>query len=162
VESVGGEKDSAAAQTKGNAITVVHKDSNAMLIRPGLYEFTSDPSRLRVYEGEAIVKADSGQLTLKKGHETLLSGALMAQKFDAKAGDELTGWSARRSSYLATANVASARMASNSGTGFWSSYAGGYGLGGYGYGGWMWNPFFGMYTYMPFGGIAFSPFGYGY
>jgi hypothetical protein len=160
VESVGGDKDSAAAQTKGNAITVAYKDSSTMLVKPGLYEFTSEPSRVRVYEGEAIVKAESGQLTLKKGHETQLSGALMAQKFDSKAGDELSRWSARRSSYLATANVASAKMASTSGSAF--SYAGGYGLGGYGYGGWMWNPFFGMFTYMPFGGIAFSPFGYGY
>ncbi len=41
--------------------------------------------------------------------------------------------------------------------------AGMYGAGMYGAGGsWMFNPYFGMYTFMPFGGTAWSPFGYAY
>jgi hypothetical protein len=46
---------------------------------------------------------------------------------------------------------------------------GGYGMGGYGMGGfggygagWMFNPYFGMYTFLPFYGTAWSPFGYAF
>jgi hypothetical protein len=46
------------------------------------------------------------------------------------------------------------------GTGGYGS--GGYGYGGYGSGSWAWNPWFGMFTYMPYGGIFNSPFGFGY
>lgn len=43
----------------------------------------------------------------------------------------------------------------------------GWGLGGLGYnplfaGGWLFNPMFGMYTYMPYEGFGYSPFGYMY
>ena len=156
IEAVDGNKDSAAAQTKGNLVTVLAKGSTITFPKPGLYSFTSEPARLRVYEGEAIVTGASGQLTLKKGKETLLGGMLMAVKFDTKIGDELIRWSSRRSGDLATANVAAARSLSSSG-GMWSSY-----LGGGGSGGWNFNPMFGMYTYVPYGGIAYSPFGYSY
>jgi hypothetical protein len=43
----------------------------------------------------------------------------------------------------------------------------GWGVGGLGYnplfmGGWMFNPMFGMYTYLPYSGFGYSPFGYMY
>lgn len=153
VESVNGNKDSASALAKGNAITVTFKDSSTSLLKPGLYEFNAAASRMRVFDGEALVKLASGQLTLKKGRETRLEGALMAEKFEAKAGDELTRWSSRRSGYLATANVAAAQSLSSNG-GMWNSYLGS--------GGWAYNPGFGMFTYVPMGGIAYSPFGYSF
>src|SRR6185437_3042212 len=31
-----------------------------------------------------------------------------------------------------------------------------------GMGNWAWNPWFGMFTYMPFNGMYYSPFGFGY
>lgn len=161
IESMDFIKDSAAAKTTGNVVTLVYKDSQTTLTKAGLFAFSTAPGRLRVYEGEATVTGPSGALTLKKGKETQLEGALMAEKFDVKAGDELTRWSARRSGYLAAANVAAAKTLSSGGAfsnGIWSSYLGG----GYGNGGWAYNPMFGMFTYVPFGGIAYSPFGYSF
>ena len=155
VESVDWTKDSAAAKLKGNVISVLYKGTTTLLDKPGLYQFNTDPGRVRVVEGEALVKTGSDQLTLKKGKETELDGTLMAEKFDAKTGDDLIRWSARRSGYLATANVSAARSM-NQNDSMWSSYAGGYG------GGWAFNPAFGMYTFVPMGGIAYSPFGFNY
>ncbi|MBV8817399.1 MAG: FecR domain-containing protein [Acidobacteriaceae bacterium] len=156
VESVDFSKDSAAAKVKGNVITVAYKDSTTTIDKAGLYEFQTSPSpQVKVYEGEALVKTASSQATLKKGKEAQLEGVLSAEKFDPKAGDELTRWSARRSGYLATANISSAHsMYNDSST--WGSYAGGY------MGGWAFNPLFGMYTFVPLGGVGWSPFGYGY
>jgi hypothetical protein len=155
VESVDWTKDSAAAKVKGNVISVLYKGTTTLLDKPGLYQFNTDPGRVRVVEGEALVKTGSDQLTLKKGKETELDGTLMAEKFDAKTGDDLIRWSARRSGYLATANVSAARSM-NQNDSMWSSYAGGSG------GGWAFNPAFGMYTFVPMGGIAYSPFGFNY
>lgn len=106
--------------------------------------------------------------------------------------DALYRWSDRRASYVAQANVASASAAGNSYNGYGSGsfgggvgfgalngpldygYGGGYGIGGLGWGfgglgynpmflgGWMFNPMFGMYTYMPYSGFGYSPFGYMY
>src|SRR6202030_655383 len=55
-------------------------------------------------------------------------------------------WASRRSGYISMANVASARSAGSYG----SSYSGG----------WAFNPWFGMYTFIPMNGILYSPFGY--
>jgi hypothetical protein len=157
VESVDSNKDSAAASVKGNMISVLCLNSTTTLLKPGLYQFTTEPGRVRVYDGEAAVKLGSDQLTLKKGKETQLQGALMAVKFDEKTGDELMRWSSRRSGYLAMANVTAARTLSQD-TSQWNSYLGS----GMGFGNWAFNPLFGMYTYVPFGGIGYSPFGYNF
>ncbi len=29
-------------------------------------------------------------------------------------------------------------------------------------GGWLWNPYFGMFTYVPYRGVMYSPYGYAY
>ena len=133
---------------KDNAVTIVYKDASVAVAKAGLYRFDTSPARLRVYEGEAEVTAPSGHLTLKKGRETMLDGALMAVKFDAKVGDELMRWASRRASYVAAANVASAHSMNGG-----SYYVPSYGM-------WSWNPWFGMFTFMPGSGILWSPFGY--
>ena len=136
---------------KDNEVAIVYKDSTVQLAKHGLYRFDATPGRLRVYDGEAIVKNPSGQLTAKKGHEVMLNGgALMASKFDVKEGDELMRWAQRRSGYLSMANVAAARSAGSYG---YSGLTGG--------GGWVFNPWFGMYTFVPYGmGLMYSPFGF--
>lgn len=138
---------------KDNAIAVSYKGNSMQLLKAGLYRVDTDPARFRVYEGEAMVKSESGQLTLKSGKETPLDGVLAASKFDNKIGDDLYRWSSRRSGYVAAANVSAARSAYTSGGG--GSYGGLYG-------GWSFNPWFGMFTFIPSNGLAFSPFGYPY
>ncbi|HYL35961.1 MAG TPA: hypothetical protein VEV17_08625 [Bryobacteraceae bacterium] len=136
---------------KDNSIMLQYRGNTMMLVKHGLYRVDSEPARFRVYDGEAIVKAESGQLTLKSGKETSLEGVLMAANFDKNATDELYNWSSRRAGYLAKANVSSAMSMQGSGGGY-----GGYG----GYGGWAFNPLFGLFTFVPYAGIGYSPFGF--
>jgi hypothetical protein len=157
VESVDSNKDSASAAVKGNLISIIYQGTTTSLLKPGLYQFTADPARVRVYEGEVSVKSGADTLELKKGKEAGLNNALLAEKFDPKVGDELIRWSSRRSGYLAMANVNAARSLSSDPS-LWSNYLGS----GYGMGGWAFNPLFGMYSFVPFGGIGYSPFGYGF
>lgn len=142
---------------KDNAIMLLYKGNSMYLTKHGLYRVDADQGLFKVYDGEAIVKAESGQLTLHKGKETSLNGVLMAENFDVKDEDELYRWSDRRSGYLAKANVSSANsLASSGGYGYYPGY------GFDGWNGWMWNPLFGMYTFVPYDGFFFSPFGYGF
>ncbi|MDQ6706655.1 MAG: FecR domain-containing protein [Acidobacteriota bacterium] len=158
IETVDQTKDKAAAMVKGNSITMLYKDASISLVKSGVYVFSADSGRVRVYEGEAVVTAGGSQLTLKKGKETLLGGVLMASKFDSKLGDELVRWSYRRAGYVAMANVSAAKSFRDNGYG-----SGGFSMLGGGFGsGWAFNPYFGMYTFVPGYGFASSPFGYNY
>ena len=149
---------------KDNSIELLYKNNTMMLVKHGLYRVNTDPANFQVFDGEAIVKGESGQLTLRGGKETSLNGALMAENFDKKATDELYSWSSRRAGYLSTANASSAMTMRNSG------YSGGTFGGGYsglssgllGFNGWQFNPMFGMFTYVPTMGFGYSPFGYGW
>ncbi len=156
VESVDSSKD-AGSMIKGNSIAIIYQGTTTNLLKAGLYQFTADPARVKVYEGEASIKAGGDELLLKKGKETGLNSALLAEKFDPKVGDELIRWSSRRSGYLAMANVNAARTLSND-TSQWNGYLGS----GYGAGGWAFNSLYGMYSFVPYGGIGFDPFGYSF
>ena len=134
-------------EAKDNAVALLYKGNSMLLVKHGLYRVDTNPARFQVYDGEAIVKADSGQLTLKSGKQTALDGVLMAESFDKKAADELYLWSSQRSSYLAKASASSAMGLRNSGGGFSP---------------WQWNPMFGLFTFVPYSGIAYSPFGFGF
>ena len=133
---------------KDNAVMLLYKGNTMVLVKHGLYRVDADPARFQVYDGEAIVKGDSGQVTLKSGKETALNGVLMAENFDKKAVDDLYLWSSQRSSYLAKASVSSATTLRNSSGGAYSP--------------WQYNSMFGMFTYVPYGGMAYSPFGWGF
>ncbi len=97
---------------------LLYKGNSMLLVKHGLYRVDADQGLFKVYDGEAIVKGESGQLTLHKGKQTVLTGALMAENFDPKADDELYRWSDRRSGYLAKANVSSANSIVSGGSGF--------------------------------------------
>ena len=159
---------------KDNSIQAVYKGNAIRFEKQGLYRVDTAPARLRVYEGEAVVTDSAGQLTLRGGKETNLSGVLLAESFDRKDQDALYSWSDRRAAYVAQANIVSANYVNGggySGYGSGNSYglfgSSGYGYSGLGYGpsflgGWTLNPMFGMYTYMPYSGFGYSPFGYTY
>jgi len=148
-----------------NAITVAFHDADVSLGKKGLYRFDSDPNRLRVYEGEAsVVTPSSDPTVIRRAHEIVFGDKLEAKTFDTKVTDEFYRWSARRDEYVAQANISAAKTARDSG------YSGmGYNGTGYngmgmtaGLGSWAWNPWFGMFTYLPFDGMYQSPFGYGF
>lgn len=141
-----------------NAITFDAAGTPIVLARKGLYRIDSDPSRLRVYDGQVRVGADTAPVTVRKGHEVALAASPLAvSSFDAKDIDGFYRWGARRSEYVAEANVVSAHVANDPRS---SSYTGGVDSP---TGRWSWNPWFGMFTYMPGGdGMYMSPFGYAY
>ena len=148
---------------QSNAITVLYNDAHIELVKKGLYRIDSDPGKLRVYDGEARVTAGNQTLLARKGREVLLGAVLDMNAFDVKDTDAFLRWASRRSEYLAQANISSARSASSlgyAGSSFGSGYGYGSGMMG-GMGNWAYNPWYGMFTFMPYGnGMFYSPFGY--
>jgi hypothetical protein len=136
-----------------NAITIVYGDTHMELVKKGLYRVDADPGKLRVYEGEARVTEGPQTLLARKGRQVLLGAVLDMSGFDTKDVDALMRWASRRAEYLAQANVSSARSASTLGYLGTSGFYGGLGM-------WAYNPWYGMYTYMPYNGFGYSPFGY--
>jgi hypothetical protein len=123
-----------------NAISLDVAGARIALSKKGLYRVTADPGRLQVYDGQAVVTAAGETRTAE----------LADTKFDIKNTDSFYRWSARRAEYVAAANVISARVASNSD--YRSSFSSASSA-------WSWNPYFGMYTFLPRNGVYWSPFG---
>jgi hypothetical protein len=143
-----------------NKLTVVDKDATVVLTKAGIYRFDAEPAQVRVYTGEATAEYGGGTTVLKAARELTLSASGWAvSKFDPEDTDALYRWSKRRSSYIAMANLSAAKQASTS----IYNYSGGYGTGmGYGIGRWLYNPYFGFATYVPFASTCYSPFGFAY
>ena len=139
-----------------NSITFGAAGAQIALTHKGLFRIDADPARLRVYDGQARVTADDNQAVVRKGHEVALNSPTLAlTAFDTKDTDAFYRWSARRSEYVADANITSARVANNPGS---TGYVSGVGNASP-YGAWSWNPWFGMFTYLPGDGMYMSPFG---
>ncbi|MGC9971279.1 MAG: hypothetical protein ABSE56_11895 [Bryobacteraceae bacterium] len=129
------------ALVKGDAVTLVYKNAVVTLVKNGLYRLDSEPAQLRVYGGEALVEQGGQTVTVKKAYLLPLNGLMLVQKFDNKTGDALLRWTRRRAEYLALANPSVAR-----------SYQGG--CGGLSLGSWIFNPYFGMHTFVPCNGFS--------
>jgi FecR protein len=160
---------------KDNAITVRYKDATVSLSKRGLYRFDADAERLKVYDGDAEAIYGDKTVQVHKGRQVALDETLTASNFDLKDTDAFYNWASRRSEYVAAANVSSARAAGTSGVGtagcggfaanngtLCNGSYGSYGNYGYGspYGMWAWNPYYGMFTYLPGMGYGYSPFGW--
>jgi hypothetical protein len=117
-----------------NAISFEASGAHMELAKKGLFRIDANPASLRVYEGQI----------------DLVSSKLADTKFDAKETDAFYRWSSRRAEYVAAANVISARVTSN------SSYSSDFTSNP---GAWSWNPYFGMFTFLPASGVYWSPFG---
>jgi hypothetical protein len=124
-------------------------DSETELLKMGLYEFSIEPGRVRVYEGKAQVSMKDGQLPLTKGKEVLLVSGLTAGKFNAKNTDNLYHWTQLRSAMIAQANISTANAARTSGYRMQSSM-------------WAFYPGMGICTFLPRSGYIRSPFGWAY
>ena len=149
-----------------NAISFEASGTHMDLAKKGLYRIDANPASLRVLEGQARVSSGSERLTARKGHQIDLDAAKLADtkladtkladtkladtKFDTKETDAFYRWSSRRAEYVSAANVISARVTSN------SDYSSGFTNNP---GAWSWNPYFGMFTFLPANGVYWSPFG---
>ena len=137
----------AAEVDKANAITVVFREVTISQAKDGLYRLDAEPAQLRVFKGEVIVDVAGQRIEVDKGKFLPLDGTLAVQKFDRDQADAFDRWSGRRAEHLALANVYAARSLNRSGYSLRSS-------------GWYWNPYFGMYTFVPLSGTYLSPYGY--
>ena len=142
---------------KDNSVTVVVSHGAAGLAKAGIYRFDTEPARLEVFHGEAMVEINGQTIPVSTGRMLLLDGSTTAvQKFNAEDTDALDHWSRQRGQLLAMANPSTAKSLMNSGYG-------GFGYGGYGcnpY--WGYNSWYGMYTYVPCRGSFRDPYGFGY
>ncbi len=134
---------------KDAPVTILHKDASVTLVKNGVYRLDADPARLMVYDGEARVAQGGQTQNVKKSKMLTLDGVAVAEKFDNKTGDALFRWAYRRSESLSVANLSAARSVARYGSSYSSN-------------GWIYNPYFGMYTYLPYNGVYNSFWGYSY
>ena len=148
-----------------NHIIINEGPASVRLMTHGLYDFDATHGIVRVFDGRAKVTVAGKTHTLQKGHEFDLNAPkLKARGFDKKAEeDAFYRWSSLRSAYLAEANVDAARGVAQGYYGspypygaFSAYYPGWYDTG------WYWDPYFDAYTWMPWDGAFFSPFGFGF
>lgn len=135
---------------EGSSLTVLAGGSQVTPKKPGVYRFGGSPMELRVYDGQAEVRAGGKVTVAKRSAVVSLESGLMAGKFDSKDRDSFQRWSARRSGYVAAANISAAKMIYDDPLSY--SFRSG----------WVWNPWFGMFTYIPYSGVLTSPFGFHY
>jgi hypothetical protein len=137
---------------------VIHEGpATVRLMKGGLYDFDAAHGQFRVFDGRAEVTLAGKTFTVQGGHEFDLNASkLKARGFDKNAAeDNFYRWASLRSSYLAEANADAAR-------GFAQGYYGGPAYyAGYAPG-WFWDPYFDAYTWLPYDGFFFSPFGWGF
>jgi hypothetical protein len=157
---------------KDNSLTVVLSNAAIMIAKAGDYHFDVSPARLKVFAGEADVKIGNETLIVAGGKMVNLGGALASvEKFNREETDALDRWSARRGELAAAANPSSSKQvydAYGSGAPCYST------IGSPGImnlnpgatpcvGTLRWNPWYGMWTYIPYGGLVCDPFwGYCY
>jgi hypothetical protein len=131
-------------------ILVSERGATAAIEKKGVYDFNAQTGDVKVYDGKAELTQGDQHIDLKKGRETILTASLKAQKFDrdaSLAADPLYNWSKLRSEYLADATASTARTYIVEGGGWYGP-------------GWYWNPWWGMYSFVP-GGFFYTPFGFG-
>jgi hypothetical protein len=132
-------------------VSIVLKDGVVTLSKVGVYRFDSDPARLKVFHGLATVEIGGQSVMVATGKMLSLSGnAASAEKFDVADTDSLDNWSQHRAEAMAMANLSGAKYSNDN----YSQPATGSGSGNT----WIFNPYYGMYTYMPGVGTMCNPF----
>jgi hypothetical protein len=136
---------------KENDIRILQNGSEVRLLKQGLYGFEAEFDKVRVFHGSAEITAGDRHFRLGDDQELTIGGtALKAVHYEGRQyEDEFYRWSGLRSGYLSEASVNVAGMYVGPGPGW-------YGLG------WYWDPWFGVYTFVPADGVFWSPFGWGF
>lgn len=137
---------------KDNNIRVDEDGVTTRILKNGLYGFDSNHNTIRVFKGKAEVVENDKKIGLGRERELVLNHGSKpkAQDFDARNyEDDFFRWSALRSGYLSEASIDQARIYINGGPGWFGP-------------GWYWDPWFSCYTFIPGGGIFYSPFGWGF
>lgn len=137
---------------KDSNINVMLGNTTSRLAKNGLYDFNANTGLVSVLEGKLDVSSDDHHTDLTKGHQVAVAGPLKSHHFDTKAleqQDQLYAWSRLRAEYDSEAAMQSANTIVVGGPGWWGP-------------GWYWNPWWGMYSFLPGAGFFYSPFGWPY
>jgi hypothetical protein len=127
-------------------VVVALKDGVVSLSKAGVYRFDSDPARIKVFRGMATVEIGGQSVMVATGKLLALAGgATAAEKFDIEQTDSLDNWSQHRAEAMAMANLSGAKYSNDS----YSQPDGNT---------WVYNPYYGMYTYVPMTGTMCNPF----
>lgn len=139
----------AAEIVKDNNVTVIAGDASVTFPKAGLFRFDTQPARIRVIKGTASVATGGQTVLVSAGRMLDLAAGASAEpeKFDTADADSLDNWSERRSQYVAMANISAAKYVRDNSLSLGS-------------GAWGWNPYFGMYTYLPLSNRVWSPYGF--
>ena len=133
-----------------NMVQIIDNGVTTQLMKTGYYEFNTNPSEVKVFDGQAEVQVRNGKWEKVKGHHELALAEGVHEKtadFNSKpTNDDLYNWSKLRSQYLAEAN---------------NQIAGEYAYGAGAYPGWYWDPWMWDYTFLG-PGPFYSPFGWGF
>jgi hypothetical protein len=132
---------------KDTNVTVVAGNATVGFSKAGLYRFDMQPARIKVFKGVANVEIGGQTVIVPAGKMLDFGGTAALEKFSPDDSDSLDNWSRRRSEYVAQANISAANYAQQKYPGLGASA-------------WAWNPFYGMYTYLPFSGRLYNPYGY--
>jgi len=143
---------------KDNNFTLVCKDATVTISKAGFYHFYSDPASIKVFSGEARVQMGDRNIEVAAGKMLQFDGGTASvQKFDKEITDSLDNWSGRRGELVSAANASAARNCGNNGYTNLRPYGFAQGVSSNGYlsnapcqGNWNWNPYYSMWTYIPF------------
>jgi hypothetical protein len=131
---------------RDTAVTLSCRQAEVSILKRGVYRLDANPPMVRVFDGKVLVRSAGRQIEIGRGKALALDGTLALAKFDRKRGDWLDLWSRDRATYLAGLNLSTARsLGSRRGLGRIS--------------GWAFNPYFGVYTFMPGSGYYCSWYG---
>ena len=133
----------------GNSVTMLFNGQEILFRKGSLVRIDANPALISVYTGEASVKNNLQMNVIKSGKTMTLDGQMLVAKFDNKTGDAFYRWGSRRASYIAMANVSTARSLMTSG---YTASANS----------WYYNPYLGYATFIPMRGMYRDPWGYNY
>ena len=134
---------------KYSSLVVTVGDTFVEVTKRGLFRIDREPPQLKVYEGSATVVVAGQPTVVKAGRQTALNAAVSSERFEKDKGDAFHRWASRRSGYIALANVQAAKRLNDNSVNWRVND-------------WMYNPYFGTFTYIPATGMYRSPFGYAY
>jgi len=127
-------------------VTLALKSGMVTLSKVGVYRFDCEPARLKVFHGSASVQLGGENVLVATGKMVSLEGSsATVEKFDIEATDALDNWSRRRAEAMALANVSGAKYSVNNPAPAHTST-------------WSYNPYFDMYTYIPWYGSNCNPY----
>ena len=132
--------------SKDTNVVVALKAGAATLSKTGVYRFDSEPARIKVFSGMASVLIGESTILVPTGHMLSLAGGTpMVEKFDIGDTDALDHWARRRAEAMAVANVSAAKYVNDN-------------YGKLNHSSWGFNPYFGLYTYIPMYGSMCNPY----